>query len=97
MDYFVLSEGLKPAVQEVSVIEGARVAKHLPVKLILDGRLRSDTVLTLARPPPRPAAPPAACQPRPLPSDEWVEDLPLNFSNAGQEELQDVADQRYKD
>ncbi len=65
LDLFVVSEALRAALVSVKVLDGANVPKHCPVMMFFTGEARSDTVLTLARPPRRPAGNPHGCMPDP--------------------------------
>ena len=94
LDYFVVSESLRPAVRQVRVVEGTGVKKHRPVELLMDGMARADDVLVLARPPPRPAAPPVTCRPDPENEQRLPEWLPPS-AEGSRETLQQAIDARY--
>ncbi len=66
LDYFVISKVLKPGVCTIKVLDGTNVPKHSPVEITFSGKPRSDTVLTLARPPRRPPGNPLTGEPDPL-------------------------------
>ena len=74
IDYFLISGGIKAAVESVRVLDGAPIAKHSPVLLQLTGKARADTVLTLARPPRWPTGLPCSCEgpPKAEPEPELV-------------------------
>ena len=94
LDYFVVSESLRPAVQEVRVVEGSGVKKHRPVEILLSGRARADEVLVLARPPPRPPAPPITCKPNPEEEQRLPEWQPPS-AGGSREEWQAAVNARY--
>ena len=94
LDYFVVSECLRPAVQQVCVVEGSGVKKHRPVEIVLSGRSRADDVLVLARPPPRPTAPPITCRPNPEDEKRLPEWQPPS-AEGSREEWQAAVNERY--
>ncbi len=67
LDYFPISFSLQAVLLDVRCLEGAPVAKHVPVRLRFSGNARSHKVPVLARPPRRPAAPPLTCHPQEQP------------------------------
>ena len=97
LDFFVVSECLRPSAQDMRVIENADVPKRFPVELVLSGRPRAESVLTLARPPPRPAAAPIACAPQVREEERWAEKLPANFGDLDKETIQMRLDGRYRE
>ncbi len=65
MEYFVVSKYLSPALVSVRVVDGTNVPKPSPVEVVFIGKVWSDRILTMARPPRRPAANPCTCEPYP--------------------------------
>ena len=45
IDFFLMSESPRPAVQLIEVITDSEVRKHRPVRLVLSGRPRSESVV----------------------------------------------------
>ena len=87
IDFFLVSEEVRPAVLSIEVIGGTEVRKRKPVRLVLSGRPRAETVRCLARPPARPMARPAACCPDPADAirDFNVPEPPVLGSITGEE------------
>ena len=95
LDYFIVADCLRPMVEEVLVHEGSGVKKHRPVELVLAGRVRAERVLTLAKPPLRPAVAPRTCMPDPT-RGRRLEDLADFDGEMTAEVAQEMVDERYK-